>query len=196
MDLSRALQDFEGLSRSAVALVLPEPDAVASALWGRQLAYVSTQSHALPVLSEIAQRYPLQELEMRSVQSRQPAGVYAVTAIPLPGGDRDDIRMLLVADVSVEVARNAAYFDNVMRITAVSCVVMEGFLLFWLWWPTSRLRQVARALPLLAQNRFEDAARQMSGVTPPLLFRDESDMVREGARGRAQQLASKQALRA
>ncbi len=192
-DLVRVLEEFESINDLSVALLLPEPEDGEPTLWGQQVAYVSSGGRTLPVLQAASRQLPLDALDEHPGRWQTDLAVYSLSTIPLPSLEVGAARLLTMSDATADDNRNTAYLNDVLRITVLSSVVMVTLLFFWLWWPTSRLRVIAGALPLLAQHRFEEASRQMMTSLPPF-FRDESDVVKEASLSLASQLESLQDL--
>lgn len=164
-------------------------------LWGRSLIALTGAKTNIPLLEEFSLTSPrLLDPNTRGYfsYSRQE---YEIAILPVYSrAIETQSRIVVITNVSddVESARNI--MRNTVSGALVGLVVSELILLGLLWRPTTQLRRVVDALPLLAENNFDEARQSFRELNRQKLITDESDVLKTTALNLSYQLEALHSL--
>ncbi|WP_169828855.1 bifunctional diguanylate cyclase/phosphodiesterase [Marinobacterium jannaschii] len=159
--------------------------------------YLEQWNQEVWALSHVNRRLPLlRQLQASSGPSPDGAEVtaasgrtYRITELALQSHQnfQGELTLLSIADVT-EVKAAQATTIRAGVVTGLIGLLLSELLLVWLIWrPTERLRSLAAALPLLADNRFRDAQSRIETPRSRLLP-DEFDVLENSALNLCSQL--------
>jgi diguanylate cyclase (GGDEF)-like protein len=89
----------------------------------------------------------------------------------------EGIDAYVINDVTAQQEAISQAIRFSIAIGIMGLIISEGLLLFMLRQPLSRLRRIASALPLLAENRYRDLRERLPPISPAQLVSDEMDLM-------------------
>lgn len=89
----------------------------------------------------------------------------------------DGIDAYVINDVTAQQEAIGQAIRFSIAIGIIGLILSEGLLLFMLKQPLSRLRRIASALPLLAENRYRDLRERLPPASPTQRVTDEMDLM-------------------
>ncbi len=154
-----------------VELALFSADAGAGP-WARRLLNVTDRAHTLSLLNTVATDTPLSALSEGPHQVTYDGAHWAIYAWPV-GGQGE--QLVLLRDVSDLAQSERAFIGDLLGILLMAVLLAGGLGSVALWRPLDRLHRLGRALPLLAQSRFDDLRDRLNNR--PGWARDELDQL-------------------
>lgn len=181
--LGELILKFRRLSGADIA-VLGSPSPIPKGIEGEQ-RFLGAWGLEMPAVSNPAFIYPLLDAYSRS---RDFAAASAGPGLFKYGGEWYELFLVNMADAEdisfMLVDRVTDRLDNIRRATRNSAMigllgllVSESLLLFLLRTPMKRLRGLVRALPLLAENAFEQLRAELRYKHSGHFGRDEIDVL-------------------
>lgn len=161
--LAEALIDYQQASSIDMGLLIdtekqigsPPPAIRNIPQWQINVSALSNIGERLPLLKQAARQYPSALNEGSPIRISQLGEHYEISFLPLSIDDQaTGYHLVLIEDISasIESIQNSAHLINLIGLLGTPAPIAT--LLFILWGPTSRLRKVALALPLLPQHHF------------------------------------------
>src|SRR5690606_10200422 len=98
------------------------------------------------------------------------------------------MELVFIEDISESADRIRAAIFNSLLYGLVALVLAELLLLWILWGPMTRLRQISSYLPLLAENRFQEVQSRLPRRKGPRRTKDETDVLSYTAKRLRRQL--------
>ncbi len=163
--------------------------------WQRKLVAMTDSKINIPLLEEfsVIEKILINE-KSRMLFSRDTMS-YEISILPISGAEPgNDSRIIIVSNVTgdVESARNI--FRNTLLGALLGLIVSELVLLAILWKPTTQLQRVVDALPMLAENNFDQARSAFRNIGKQALVTDESDVLKASALDLSYQLEALHSL--
>ncbi|MBY6095960.1 putative bifunctional diguanylate cyclase/phosphodiesterase [Ferrimonas balearica] len=149
-DLSEVLAPMAEHHQIEVALLSAEAGA---GPWSRRVLSITDRAHTQPLLRRFAEQTELTGLQRGPTQLEWDGRHWALFAWPLgPGGEQ----LMLLRDVSDLTLGERAFVGDLVGILLMAVLLAGGLGTLALWRPLARLHRLGRALPLLAQSRYDD----------------------------------------
>ncbi len=145
--------------------------------WDTQVVALTNTGQNLRVLQQSAALNPLTTVA-EGVRSTVDGRSYEVMLIPLPrlaGGSL--AYLVVIADITATLNEIRQATGEIVIGGAAGWLLSELLLLVILWMPTSRLRQTAANLPLLAQRQFHRVRTAMVEQTRHHFLDDETEIL-------------------
>jgi diguanylate cyclase (GGDEF)-like protein len=197
--LARSLADsllaFHELTGADVAIVPGGPEPRASATAARatpeavRFPAITHGERSAPILSKVADALLSQQRVGEPMIVQRGGAWYEVFRIPDLG---QGIDALIVNDVTAQQDAIGQAIRFSIAIGIIGLILSEGLLLFMLKQPLSRLRGIASALPLLAENRYRDLRERLPRSRQTRVVADEMDLMVDTVGGLTDRMESLQ----
>lgn len=182
--LARSLADsllaFNELTGADVAIMANgiEAQAVADGVRalppGARFPAITHAEHSEPILARVADALLSQDGVGEPLLVQRDGAWYETFRIP---GVAQGIDALIINDVTAQQEAIGQAIRFSIAIGIIGLILSEGLLLFMLKQPLSRLHRIARALPLLAENRYRDLRERLPQARPSQVVSDEMDLM-------------------
>jgi len=164
-------------------------------LWGRSLIALTGAKANIPLLEEFVLTHP----QLMKANSRELFQYdnqdYEVAILPVYSrAIETGSRLVVISNVTDDVDSARRIMRNTIMGALVGLVASELILLLLLWRPTTQLRKVVDALPLLAENSFDIARQSFREANRQKLITDESDVLKTTALNLSYQLEALHSL--
>jgi signal transduction histidine kinase/DNA-binding NarL/FixJ family response regulator/HPt (histidine-containing phosphotransfer) domain-containing protein len=187
------LQAFRRLRGTDVALMVPDIAAAAGTTaiqaWDRRVPVLTDAPLLAPILAGLTGEVPIGPDHRRIIVER--GRRYLLQGHPLTApaiGDPSGVEALFIIDDTEAEQGIAADLHHMVAATAVGLMV-SAIALILLAAPTlRRLTRITRALPLLAEQRFDDARQFLGASRRRSRLSDEVDLLHETASALASRL--------
>lgn len=193
--LADSLLSFHGLTGAEVAIAPrtapPAPLSTGASAMPLAEPYpaITHAERSAPILSR-ASDGSLAEDEAGGARLVQRGGAwYEVFRIP---DLADGIDAFIINDVTAQREAIGQAIRFSIAIGIIGLILSEGLLLFMLKQPLSRLRRIASALPLLAENRYRDLRERLPGSRQARVVADEMDLMVDTVGGLTDRMESLQ----
>ncbi|MBY6187580.1 EAL domain-containing protein [Marinobacter hydrocarbonoclasticus] len=127
--------------------------------WGRKLLSVTDRTETLKLLNGLASEVSLSALADKPQQMELNGEEWALYAWSV--GRRGE-RLLLIRNVSDLTMGERAFIGDLLGIFLMAVMLAAGLGTLTLWRPMGRLHRLGRALPLLAQSRYDDLRKRLN----------------------------------
>lgn len=177
--LTSTLLAFKQITGADIAILSHEHEGSEGAagdapiVWGHRIAVVSDANEVLPLLQSLPGDEPGDDTSL-SIDRRGRRWAVAIRPLLMPiSGER--VHALFVQDhtaVAARIVRDVAVF----QLTAIAGLALSTTIIFVMLSPSlTRLKRVSQALPLLAEQRFDDAGALITSASRSHGLRDEID---------------------
>ncbi len=156
----------------------PSPNSLVSSLWRQQLLAVTNPIHTRRILESFSHREGRNQLLPNRGRVNLDQRTYEIRQFPLTITiNQGHAVIVFVTDISRDLAMIDDETEHAIWIGLVGLVIAEILLFVFLWFPMSRLKKYASALPLLAESAFEDARDAVSTIRKDHRLDDETDIM-------------------
>lgn len=157
--------------------------------WSGRLALLTDAAWAWPVLQQASTLTSIAAMRTAPMVLQSSGETFEISILPLEVETGSRQAQILIVDNITEPMRSIQAGTRKMMGAALSgWLIAELLLLLILWAPLNRLRQLALALPLLAQHRFSIFRSTLP--LPPRLRNDEIDALHTASLALADDLES------
>jgi diguanylate cyclase (GGDEF)-like protein len=147
--------------------------------WRRRVVALTSPVINLQLLQEIAKRVSFDQLQQTGVEIRHQGRHYMLQSLPISNEDAGKAtHFILINDITQAVNYIRLATRKNVSFGLLGFVLSETLLLLLLWRPLKRLLLLARSLPLLAHNAYEEV-REKLGTGKHSWLRDEIDFAGE-----------------
>lgn len=174
--------DFGAITNIDLAILVPDHrlSAIDLSHWQLRIAALSNAQKLSSLMKRLDEQYPdpssIGERSWLSYRGEH----YSVHGYPLgdliEGGEG---KLFFIADVGIEVAEVNRGIQEGIWVAASALIIAELFLLVLVRLPLLHLKQLAEALPLLAQGRYSETRQRLGKHSNPGRWRDEIDILTE-----------------
>lgn len=163
--------------------------------WHRKLVAMTDAKNNIPLLEAFSrQKVVLMEANTQTFFGWNSKS-YEISMLPIIWSDPgNDSRIIVVSNVTADVESARNIFQNTLFGALLGLLISELVLLAILWKPTTQLQRVVDALPLLAENNFDQARTAFKAVDKQELVSDESDILKASALDLSYQLETLHSL--
>jgi diguanylate cyclase (GGDEF)-like protein len=182
--LARSLADsilaFNELTGADVAIASARSEAQASADTAGappvadRFPAVTHPERSRPILYKVIDVLLSREGLGQPVLVQRDGAWYEVFQVPALA---EGIDAFIINDVTAQQEAIGQSIRFSIAIGIIGLILSEGLLLFMLKQPLSRLRRIAAALPLLAENRYRDLRERLPQCRPAQVGSDEMDLM-------------------
>lgn len=178
--LADSLLSFHELSGAEVAIAPHASstgsllDGAAAELEGKRFAAITHPEHSEPILERVEADLSGRLLGGTPLLVARDGAWYEVFRIP-DLADGVDAYIINNVTAQQEAIGQAIRFSIVIGV--IGLILSEGLLLGMLKQPLSRLRRIASALPLLAENRYRDLRERLPPTSATQRIADEMDLM-------------------
>src|SRR5690554_293945 len=151
--------------------------------WQRSVAIVTRAEHNLALLQEVSNQHSLAAMLEAPLILKDGGRTKELRTLPWRG-----MELVFIEDVSESADRIRAAIFNSLLYGLVALMLAELLLLWILWGPMTRLRQISSYLPLLAENRFQEVQSHLAGRRKRRRAKDETDVLQATAKRLGHQL--------
>ena len=194
-----AILNFHAITGMDIGVLVDSEDKSASPgaaqFWQRKLIALTDAKNNMPLLNDFEQYSPrLMPVNARAMFSRAGAA-FEIAMLPINRVEQDnDSRIIVISNVTPDVESARKIFRNTLLGSLLGLILSELILLAILWKPTTQLQRVVDALPLLAENNFEEARAGFRSVQGRTLITDESDILKAASLNLSYQLETLHSL--
>lgn len=185
---SETLQAFSREAGVDIALLSDLPDTAAtSTLFQRRLYALTNAPSLLPILRNAIRGAAPPPIDQAFPASARSSSLLLLLS-PLSFGNGAHIQTLFVIDETLALQRIATDLREGIAV-ALGGMLLSSAALWWFLTPLSRrLRIITRALPMLAEKRFQDAQAMLDRAEHKQRLPDELDLLTANARWLTQRL--------
>jgi signal transduction histidine kinase len=180
---------FKEMTGTDVALAVPasaNPQARRVAvLWGRDVLEATNAPRHAPLLGEVQARMPRSSNGVVHADAGEAKLLLAFKSLQVGA---EPVEALFISDETEKLARFRSEAVEFVVSRLLALLVSAAAILILLTPPMRRLATVTDALPLLAEQRFGEALRLISGAQRRKGIRDEIDVLNESAQTLADRL--------
>lgn len=151
--------------------------------WQRSVAIVTRAEHNLALLQEVSNQHSLAAMLEAPLILKDGGRTKELRTLPWRG-----MELVFIEDVSESADRIRAAIFNSLLYGLVALMLAELLLLWILWGPMTRLRQISSYLPLLAENRFQEVQSRLPKRKGRRPTKDETDVLLSTAKRLGRQL--------
>ncbi|MBI1195702.1 MAG: EAL domain-containing protein [Gammaproteobacteria bacterium] len=171
----------------------PSPNSLVSGLWRQQLLAVTNPIHTRRILEAYTHQDSGSQLLPNRGRVRMDQRTYEVRQFPLTSTiNQGHAVIVFVTDISRDLATIDEETEHAVWVGLAGLVIAEILLFMFLWFPMSRLKKYASALPLLAESAFEQARNAVSTIRKDHRLDDETDIMGQSTLFLANRLESLQ----
>ncbi len=149
--------------------------------WDFQISALTNRERNSQILKTVSQLYPDIDVLNEGVQVNWNDLYQQVKLFPLDSVEPDNANLVVITDVTATVNNIHASIWKIALIGLLGLIVSEILLFFIFTRLLSRLRNVAFALPLLANGQFENFRLSLASTGRVQRFSDEIDTLSEAA---------------
>ena len=181
--INEAFIEFRNLSRSEVLLVSLNSNQFAGRYidpWKASILGTTLESTSFGYLEKIAQKKTTLDLESGytyTVNKSNGRSYYFLSRPFSVNGNQHDLHLIIMRDVSYIIWQMDQATTLGILFSAGAFIIFQAFILFVLWSPMTRLETIAKSLPLLASNKFNQLRVELGGVSRRAYFLDETDRI-------------------
>ncbi|MFO1433182.1 MAG: EAL domain-containing protein [Candidatus Competibacteraceae bacterium] len=181
--LADVVRSFRQLSNNDIGLLVSNIEHLDSdpkrwlPAWNTQVIALTNPEQNFPVLQRLAVMYPPNSATA-GVRTAVNGRSYEVMILPVPrlvGGY--PANLVIIADITERLQEIRQATKEIVIGGIIGWLLSEMLLLLILWMPTSRLRQTAANLPLLAQRQFQQVRAAIIGQSRRHVLDDETDIL-------------------
>jgi len=182
--LADSLLSFSELTGAEVAVLPREKPPREPSMAPTSLIEPSGNETSFPAITHPGHSAPILEHYARNLSSGADAGApvlvgrggawYEVFRIPVLA---EGIDAYVINNVSAQQEAIGQAIRFSIAIGIIGLILSEGLLLVTLRQPLSRLRRIASALPLLAENRYRDLRERLPQISSHIFAPDEMDLM-------------------
>ena len=179
--VSGTLQEFQRVTRSDVALLFASKDLADAAFWGRRVVGMTDAAAVLPILRRLGggtAPADASDLLRISQQGRELLAGIRPVGVEMSEGRLEGLFLSDQTAASAGIANDIGGFE---AVAAFGLVVSGAAMFLLLTPPLRRLRAVTGALPLLAEQKFDEARALIVPRPPHRGPADEIDRLNESA---------------
>lgn len=188
--LADSLIYFSNVSATNIGIIISSPGSQESGSlgdrllekWHANVSAITNSATMLDIINKVSNEHSLENVLIKGVTTRYLGKSYEVKLKPLLNVIQDaQTYLVIIDDISALLEKIAAATRNTIMAGMLGFLLSVVLLLLVLWRPMSRLRRTAAALPLLAQNSFEEARHRIERPARFRLASDEIDRLDESA---------------
>lgn len=151
--------------------------------WQRSIAAVTHAQNNLALLQEVSRKYSLEQMLSEALVLQRDARTLELRTLPWKG-----MELVFIEDITESASQIREALYNGVLYGLVALVMAELLLLWILWGPMTRLRQITSYLPLLAESRFQEVHNHLAGHKARRGGQDETDVLLHTAKRLGHQL--------
>src|SRR5690554_1429039 len=151
--------------------------------WQRSVAAVTNLERNLPLLKKVSQQHSLEEMLASPLVLYKNGQTKELRTLSWKG-----MELVFIEDISAAANRIRDAILNGLLYGLAALILAELLLLWLLWGPTTRLRQITSYLPLLAENHFQEVQSHLAGRRKRRRAKDETDVLQATAKRLGHQL--------
>ncbi len=141
---------------------------------GGRFPAITHAERSVPILSRVVDALLSQDSVDAPLLVQRGGAWFEVFRVP---DLAEGIDAFIINDVTAQQEAIGQSIRFSIAIGIIGLILSEGLLLFMLKQPLSRLRRIASALPLLAENRYRDLRERLPQSRPAQVVSDEMDLM-------------------
>lgn len=163
--------------------------------WQKKLIALTNAKQNIPLLDTfITSHVTMPEVSTRNLLTAD-GKTYEFSLQPITWPQSgSESQVLVVSNVTNDIESARRIFRNTLIGAIFGLIASELILLAILWKPTTQLQRVVDALPLLAENNFEQARANFRNTDQQAMLTDESDILKSTALNLSYQLEALHSL--
>lgn len=189
MTLAETIVNFKQIAATDIGIMteldVPSPNSDASRFlpnWNANVVALTNSQVLQNVLRHTASRYSLEETLKHGAVSDTESGGYEVWLRPLSElADSGSGYLITIENLTEKLNEIREAGRKTITIGILGFVLSEAVVLAILWAPLSRLTRTAKALPLLAQSKFDAVRTNIGRSKHTARFVDEIDRLDDSA---------------
>ncbi|NOY72862.1 MAG: EAL domain-containing protein [Gammaproteobacteria bacterium] len=168
--------NFSSISSTNIGLLTRVPENTESHIknWGVYISALSNYAQFKDLLNITSEKYALNDLLLPYTLEHYQEHVYEIRAYPMADVSNEITNhILFIDDITAPYINNEQTKQEILA-TGIFAILVSEFIVVWaLWFPLSRLRRTASALPLLARSQYAEALETFNSNQRKHIFSDE-----------------------